>query len=164
MESQVLAPGLCTPSTFQFCQYILFSASSHQEFIGPLGTLFSLYVPPDSLSSLHPALCLWRLTSMGCTTEALLTFGFQFISPSRRDQQEIRVGREEVGVCISSTPSQLSRNLVVVLFFYWKPNSKRYKIDWWFLVTWGRGKWGVIANEYGVLVGDKNVLDFDGGG
>lgn len=54
-------PVLCTRIAHSLlsssvCQYILFPASSHQEFMGPLGTLFSLYVPPDFLSTLHPAL------------------------------------------------------------------------------------------------------------
>lgn len=48
-------------------QSILFPASFHHGSTGSLDTLFSLAVPLNSLSTLHPALHLWRLTSVDCT-------------------------------------------------------------------------------------------------
>ena len=117
---EVLA--FCTRIAHPFYFPVLFgSPLSSQPFrIKNLqGTLFSLYDPTEFLSTLHSPLCLWRLTSIDCTNQALLTSGFQLISANRRHQEKIKVGKErEVAVFIPSAPSQLSRNLVVAFFFY----------------------------------------------
>ena len=154
MDSQLLAPGLHTPSTFQFCLAIHSLPSIFSRIYRALGhSLFP--VCPSSL---------WRLVNglhkLGFIDQ-LISSRFQPIGGTSRRSE---LGRKESWniYSITSLPAEqkFARGF---FFFYWKPNSKRQKIDGWFTATWERGKWGMIANAFGALVSDKNILELDSG-
>lgn len=119
MEFQVLAPGWYTLLSSYVWQPILFLVFFHHQ--GPTTPQYSVFPLCPSRFPLHLSSC---SISLGANVNGLQKLGFIDIWLTIQLSQykaPAGVGKErQIGAFISPASSQLSRNLVVALFFCWR--------------------------------------------